>query len=68
MNNIDPNKIPTEGRFVGITYEEAAKRVSNAKMVAHQADDPNCHRRDLKFAHQLYQELLDSYRSDDEST
>lgn len=68
MNNIDPDKIPTEGRFVGITYEEAAKRVSNAKMVAHQADDPNCHRRDLAYANQLHQELLNSYRRDDEST
>lgn len=68
MNNIDINKIPTEGRFVGSTYEEAAKRVSNAKMVAHQADDPNCYRRDLAYANQLHQELLNAYRSDDEST
>lgn len=66
MLNIDPDKIPTKGRFAGNTYEEAAKRVSDANMIAHQADDPNCHRRDLKFAQQLYQELLDSYRRDDE--
>ena len=68
MLNIDQNKIPTEGRFAGNTYEEAAKRVSHAKMVAHQADDPNCHRRDLAYANQLHQELINAYRSDDEST
>lgn len=68
MNNIDPNKIPTEGRFAGYTFEDATKRVSNAKMVAHQADDPTCHRRDLAYANQLHQELLNAYRSDDEPT